>query len=88
MTKYKLYQVYVVSADDGGNLSWENEMSHPVRHVAILVGEKAPEAVLRTVGRPVRASSPRAAVRKVNTRTKCVPRRYVNSKNLKEGNGL
>ena len=54
MAKYELYQVYYV----------------PGGFTAVLASKPKPEKAIWTVEKPVSASSPRAAVRKVNTRTK------------------
>jgi hypothetical protein len=72
MKKHKLYQIYLVSYNR------EN------RHVAVPVGDvPPPNGVL--VGKPVKSSSARSAVRKVNTRTEWGNYPNISNKKYKKG---
>ena len=73
MAKQQLYQVYYASGKDG-------EAAFTAYPVGVLPSDKCWWAVEK----PVRASSARGAVRKVNTRTKraASPKPFINPKKI------
>lgn len=75
MAKQQLYQVYCLAAGKDGEILF----------TAYPVDEIPSEKCLWKIEKPVRATSARGAVRKVNTRTKraAAPKPFINPKEVK-----